>query len=457
LLRRYQATIDQVSAHAKFGGNAFLVLFRILRQLPDPVRAIESSLAAESQLFVRAGALQDKVDQLIAALERSREKVKANEDLKMDRERFQEQVSLNGQVAVAQAVHSAESRLARAQQQHEEEVARMLAQQEHLQAEIDRLQESVFRAEQTLVAQPQLVVEEGGRVNLDYLVSQARSEGERKGAEQAQVTLRASAEAARAYEEQIEELRSTVQSQYEALAQLKQRIAELPSLEAFNKLKSEIAVMRRVGGNGGGEEAIAGLDSLEAWLLEANQRLSEELKRAKEEVAAAKITPQLPAAAAETLPLVALPEDSLSTSTLRSQRDRLRAVVEKKDVAIEQLQNRVEEKDERIRALDSEMDALKQRVRFLQSYKVSERSTLLGGGGGRDIESLGRGVAHQFRGFFEGATSQQESTSGGGVVDKLALKVSGGLLARRRGRHCFVIYAALVHGVLVWLLMVACT
>jgi hypothetical protein len=166
-------------------------------------------------------------------------------------------------------------------------------------------------------------------------------------------------------------------------------------------------------------------------------------------------------------------------SALRVQRDRLRAVVERRDVTIEQLQNALEEREQKLRKGEQEHEALKQRVRFLQSYKVgrlvcgrkrltpqpqvSERSTLLpsagGGGSGKDIESLGRGVGHQFRGLWEREAEASPGGGGGGggtLVDRLALRVSGNLLARSRGRRCFVAYAALVHGLLlgVWLAFV---
>jgi len=117
LLKRYQQTIDDVTQHAKFGGNAFLTLFRILRQLPDPVQGLTASMHNEASAQSHAQALEERVTQLIHALEKSREKAKSHDDLKADRERFQEQltkkVTEEGEVLVTQALQDAEERLAR--------------------------------------------------------------------------------------------------------------------------------------------------------------------------------------------------------------------------------------------------------------------------------------------------------------------------------------------------------
>ena len=380
---------------------------------------IDTALQAESQTRTLAEALQGKVDALVAALEKSREKLKGREQAQQDRERFQEQVQLDGEAVVAQAVHAAEARLLQAQQRHEDEVARLQAQLDSAQNEIDRLQE------QLLAARP---AQSGPS---DFALAQAKAEGERAaqalGAVALDVAHRAAAEATRAvrllrpphaakltpplrakYEEQIAELQSQLAGKMDETAALKAQLAKLPNEHVVEKLRAQLAVIRDVNARARGEASTekgdaASLDSLEAWLLESNQRLQSELTAVKELLAKAEARLQHEAstqAAADvaTAHVAGASDDALSLATLRSQRDRLRAVVERRDVTIEQLQNGIEDRDQKTRTLEGEVEALKQRIRFLQSYKVSERSTLVGGVG-KDVEAqLGRGVSHQFRG-----------------------------------------------------------
>jgi len=61
-----------------------------------------------------------------------------------------------------------------------------------------------------------------------------------------EVATRASAEAARAYEEQIEELRSTISSQFEQITSLKKQLASLPNQASYEKLQSQVIVLRQV-------------------------------------------------------------------------------------------------------------------------------------------------------------------------------------------------------------------
>ena len=462
LVKLYQKSLEDVTAQAKFSANAFLTLFKILRDLPDPVDALAWTLDEAVQLKARIKTLEDREESLANALKASREKARGADELRAEREKFRENVQLDGDAKLEAERVAAQEKLVQAQAHFDEELAKLQSQLDIALDEIERL-----KASEVLVAGRSLE-EPRARVDSRDLQS-ARSEGyaeaERVFAIRLEESSRMARESASQFQSQLDELQATISAQMEQISKLRTELSNRPDPSAVEKLKAQLEVMTQLtSGNPQVNElrrSSEKLDGLEAWLLNTNQRLVEEANALKAELAqlkemVAQTKSDLPAR--ERTPLSLPPadvggDDAQTTGALRAQRDRLRGVLEKRDLEIERMQNSMEEKDQKLRRVEDEAEKLRQRVRFLQSYKVSEKSTLLPANADPEAGAtamLGRGVGHEFRNLWEAGSAAKGGNVFAGLRNALA--------NRRRDPKgfVFVIYLGVLHAWFLFVLLSGC-
>ena len=480
VIKAYQEHVDDLSKHAKFNGDAFVTMYRILAELPDPSTPLAH---LQQRLAETEGRLRTVEERALAIAERSRDKAKAAESLRAERDRWKEDVTLAGEAKVGQALVSVEERLLKAREQFDAEQTRMQAQLDAALGEVERLQAELADARAAAAAASSTASARDATVNgigtgnddakVHYTlddVERARAEGEQRmeeaWARRMEDSAKQSRDAMAAFEEQVEDLRAQCAAHLETISNLRTEMQRAPSVKDVERLKSQLAVMRRLAKQPTLEEeedaSEDNLDSLESWLLSANQRLTEDLERVKREFeeekakwakedAAAVVVPAPPPTPSSSPPAASAAAAAAATDDSARLR-KLRAAVERRDVQIEELQRALEERNLKLQRAEEESDKLKQRVRFLQSYKASERSTLvpaLSPGGGGETQALGRGVEHQFRALWEsdlpGAAPTSSSSSSGPLPDRVATRVVQYLFVRSRGRAFLFWYACAVH------------
>jgi homeobox protein cut-like len=467
LIKMYQKHLDDVTTQAKYSANAFLTAFKILRELPDPSYSLARAFQRLSALQARLKMLEEREESLANALRASREKAKGAEELRAEREQFRENVQLDGDARLEAERVGAQEKLVSAQAHFEEELAKVQTQLDLALEEVERLKSAELEAKEQNAPHGSRA-----RANSKELQSAFREgyEGaERSLSARLDEAARLAEESSTRYQTQLDELRLTISHQMEQIGDLKAELSGRPDPGAFEKLKTQLAVMTKLQSDNpqleeDDKRSFDKLDGLEAWLLHTNQRLVADLNRTKQELLDAKtvaVAQQCDSAATATGLLMTSTavsstqddDQKSNISAIRSQRDRLRAVLEKRDLEIERLQNNVDEKDQKVRRLEDDAEKLRQRVRFLQSYKVSEKSTLLpAANASSDPESgtamLGRGVGHEFRGFWEADRTKSQS-----LADNLrSLLMSG----RRNPRSLMMVYLVIVHLWLVFTLFRSC-
>ena len=420
LIKLYQKSLDDVTTQAKYSTNAFLTAYKILRDLPDPLYTLSQVTQRISATQARIKQLEEREESLTNALRASREKARGVDELRAEREQFKESVQLDGAAKLESERAAAQEKLIAAQAHFEEEISKIQTQLDLALEEIDRLRSLETEASQQSVSTSRM------RANSSELES-ARAEGYKTAealfASKLEEAARLADESSKQYLAQLDDLRTTVSVQMEQIGDLKAELSKRPEPGTVEKLRAQLAVMTRLTSDNPQmkEDESTRLDGLESWLLSTNQRLVKELGQAKDEMAKMKseleqqksLTNKADAASDLLLSNASrstrgneIDEAATQNSApvLKAQRDRLRAALEKRDLEIERLQNLVDERDQRIRRLEDDTEKLRQRIRFLQSYKVSEKSTLLPGNAA-DPEaataSLGRGVGHEFRALWE--------------------------------------------------------
>lgn len=469
VVKLYQASLEEVSGQAKFSSNAFLTLFKMLRDLPDPSNSLRTAFDNLNAAKHRVKQLEEREESLTNALRLSRERAKGAEELRAERDQFRETVQLDGDAQLDRERVAAQEKLALAQANFEEDIARVQTQLDMALEEIERLKQLDLQRDTQL----EEYQAHESRTRMDSKdLSAAKTEGydmaEKVYLDRLERASQVAEENYNKYEEQLEELRMTISNQLEQLGKLKEDLTHRPDIETHEKLKAQLRVMTKIstanGNNTSAEQdATDHLDGLEAWLLSTNQRLVEELNQAKEE-----ISTLTQAKTQDTGTCVESPSklnsgfesseaasskgnEGTNINAMKSQRDRLRGVLEKRDLEIERLQNQLDEREQKYRRLEDESEKLRQRVRFLQSYKVSERSTLLPGNladpeaaaNAKGPAMLGRGVGHEYRNLWEmEQASKGDSWSCGGLLAK------GGKRESRRN-SMVLLYLCIVH---IWIL-----
>jgi hypothetical protein len=457
LVKLYQRALEDVTVQAKHGTNAFLTAYKMLRELPDPVGAMDLARRNIALCQARIKQLEEREDSLVVALRASREKAKGAEELRAERDQFREEVQLDGMAKLEAERVAAQEKLAVAHAHYDEEMAKLQSQLDLALEEVERLkllEASSKDGHESSRFRP--------RTNSSD-INQARSEGyataERILSAKLEEAARLAEASSREYLLQLEELRATISGQIEQIGDLKAEVARRPDPGEVQRLKNQLMVVTRLTSDNpqleDGTEAVGSLDGLEAWLLSTNQRLVRELSQAKEDLAKFKSETELQQRSAE-VPAELMnstrnvDDDLHNAAALKSQRDRLRAVLEKRDLEIERLRNQLDERDQKARKIEDEVDKLRQRVRFLQSYKVSEKSTLLPVGSAvNDVEtgpsaSLGRGVGHEFRALWEAERKTR-------LVEIIRMSLFG--RSRDLRIICFFGYFGLIHLWLLWLLL----
>jgi len=326
LLRAYQEEVDRLTQRSKFAENCFLAMYRMIREAPDPSKALSAASKQAFEAEAACSAAEQALGECRAELAAERERLAVALAAAEEAAAAAPQPAAGASEAEIRELVEAElgqqyqENLEDLRARSEEELASAAMQLELSQAELERQQERAEDLEKRLAAlaaqggedgaagrsgdsagtparQPERearLEEENANLLRDVETAKAAAaaaQGRLAQAEQANAQLQADSE------QQTQEMHRVLDEQARQLGDFRRRLAEAPSRDAFDKLKGQLAMIQREMFNAAEDDgdlaaadqgrpaspldSSAADDGMEAFFVRSTRQLKKELIAAK--------------------------------------------------------------------------------------------------------------------------------------------------------------------------------
>eukprot|EP00511_Aplanochytrium_stocchinoi_P009631 CAMPEP_0204868904 /NCGR_PEP_ID=MMETSP1348-20121228/28044_1 /ASSEMBLY_ACC=CAM_ASM_000700 /TAXON_ID=215587 /ORGANISM="Aplanochytrium stocchinoi, Strain GSBS06" /LENGTH=580 /DNA_ID=CAMNT_0052022023 /DNA_START=103 /DNA_END=1842 /DNA_ORIENTATION=- len=306
LLREYQEEVDRLTQRAKFSENCFLVIYRLIREAPDPGKDLNDAerkvfeaetklskyLADEGRIRHEKEELEEQLKQKDKELEVLQRQHNDDLDFETELEKRIEQIKQNYKDELLDLRAKSEEDSANVSMQLElvqNELEKQVALAEQLKEELTQARASIQNKTLSETAE---IAKEKSVAELNTLKAElSESKKEVAVLKAENDALKTSGNTAKDdYENQIEELNYLVKDRTEIIHEMQKNFSGRPTIEEHQNLRRQLLVMQNVLYNGTENEELNeskhedGLDGLEAWLLRSNKDLKIQLVEARKNI-----------------------------------------------------------------------------------------------------------------------------------------------------------------------------